>query len=463
MGYLQKIVSTFEIGIATGTNKKCFSRMMLSKPPCIRVRASRQFSWTPNVRRERIERVPTTNISARDGRSARVGRRFGDGRRQPSRPAHLSRLMLLAIGAFFCSNLALWAQTSDSKTGDANKSWTATTESQRDNVNPTRTIESHTQSGNRTLDKQSVQRRESDGHFEPYEDIEKETVQVDATTVRTTTRTFGRDANGGETVVQVIEEEKHTLPGGDSNVVRTTSNTDGNGELQLIQRQIEETKRTSKDVEETKTTVMLPSVNGGLASAMKVQERRERDANGTVESQKTTLLPDGAGNWQVGEIRQATTRQEGEIRSTEERVSLRDSEGKLGEVSRIVSKEAEVDSGEKRNTVETYSVSVPGSAGDGSLHLVERAITAQRTSSTGQQTTVQQVEQSNPGDSGLRVTILTTDTVSPGASGAQATRTIQARDANGSYGSLGVVSVDTTKSDNIHAIQVQIAPSEKPK
>ena len=87
------------------------------------------------------------------------------------------------------------------------------------------------------------------------------------------------------------------------------------------------------------------------------------------------------------------------------------------------------------------------------------------TTATGQQTTAQQVERSNPGDpdSGLRMTILTTDTVGPGASGAQATRTIQARDANGSYGSLGVVSVDTTKSDNIHAIQVQIAPSEKPK
>ena len=63
-------------------------------------------------------------------------------------------------------------------------------------------------------------------------------------------------------------------------------------------------KRSGKDVEETKTTVMLPSINGGLAPAMKVQERRERGANDTVESQKTTLLPDGTGKWQVGEIRQ---------------------------------------------------------------------------------------------------------------------------------------------------------------
>ena len=395
-------------------------------------------------------------------RSARVGRRCSDDGPRPSRAARLSQVVLLAIGAYFCSNLALWAQTSDSRTGDANKSWTAKTESQSDNVNPTRTFESHTQSGNCTLDKQSVQRRGSDGNFEPYQDIEKETVQVDATTVRTTTRTFGRDANGVKTLVQVTEEEKHSLPGGDSNVVRATSNPDVNGNLQLVQRQIEETKRTSKDVEETKTTVMLPSVNGGLVPAMKAQERRKRGANDTLESQKITLLPDGAENWQVGEIRQATTRQEGKNRSTEEQIFRPDSAGKLGEISRTVSKESESASGDRHITVEAYSVDVPGSARDGSLHLVERATTAQRTGSTGEQTTEQQVEQPNPGDpgSGLRVTTLTTDTVRPGPSGAQATRTIQARDANGSF---GVVSVDTTKSDNIHAIQVQIAPSEKPK
>jgi hypothetical protein len=357
--------------------------------------------------------------------------------------------MLLASAAYFCLALSLSAQTSDSQTGDPNKSWTATTESQSDNVNPTRTIESHTQSGNRTLDMQSVQRRGSDGHFEPYQDIEKETVRLDAATVRTTTRTFGRDADGVKTLVEVIEEEKHILPGGDSKVVRATSDPDANGNLQLVQRRIEETK----------TTVMLPSVNGGLVPAVKVQERREQGANGTVESQETTLLPDGAGNWQVGEIRRTTTRQEGDNRSTEEQVSLPDSEGKLGEVSRTVSNKAATASGEKRNAVETYSISVPGSVGDGSLHLVKRATTDQLPSSTGQQTIGQQVEQADPGDpgSGLRVTILTTDTVRPGPSGAQATRTVQVRDANGSF---GVVSVNTTKSDNIHAIQVQIAPPE---
>ena len=404
------------------------------------------------------------NVSEGDGhgRISQVGSRDAAGNHRRSRAAHLSRLMLLAVGACFFAYSALWAQTSDSQTSGADKSWTATTESQGDNINPTRTTESHTQTGNRTLDSQSVQRRGPDGHFEPYQDIEKETVKVDATTVRTITRAFARDANGTKTLVQVTEEERRTSPAGDSSVVRSVSNPDSNGRLQLVQRQLEETKKISKSVEDTKTTVMLPSVNGGLAPAVKTEERRTLGANNMVESQKSTLLLDGAGNWQVNEVRKATTRQEGKNSSTEERVSRLDSEGKLGEVSRTVSKASEGDSGEKRNTVETYSLDVPGSARDGSLHLVQRATTSQRTSSTGQQTTKHQVEQPNPGDpgSGLQVITLTTDTVRPGASGAQATRTIQARDANGGF---GVVSVDTTKSDNINAIQVQIAPSKSPK
>jgi len=141
---------------------------------------------------------------------------------------------------------------------------------------------------------------------------------------------------------------------------------------------------------------MLPSVNGGLVPAVKVQERREQGANGTVASQKTTLLPDGAGNWQVGEIRRTTTRQEGDNRSAEEQVSIPDSEGKLDEVSRTVSDEAATASGEKSSTVETYSIRVPGSVGDGSLHLVKRATTARIPSSTGPQTIKQQVVQANP-------------------------------------------------------------------
>ena len=397
--------------------------------------------------------MPTTNLADQSGIAvpARLSCQTSQGHTRLSQATRLGQMMLLAAGLYFCSGVALSAQTSDS-----GNEWS------NDNANLMRTTESRTQSGNRTVDKQSVQRRGLDGHFEPYQDIEKETVQVNATTVRTTTRTFERNVDGAKTLKQVVEEEKRILPGGDSNVVRNISSPDVNGTLWLVKRQIEDTKKTGKNSEETSTTVMFPTGDGGLTAGLKVKELRKQGENGTVESQKTTSLPDGSGNWQVSEVRQATTRQDGKSSTTEERVSRPDSEGKLSEVARTVSRESDGASGGKRKTVENYSADIAGAARDGSLHLVERATTAERTGSGGQQVTEKQVEQPNPAnpDAGLQVSAFTTSTTRSGPSGKQSTQTIQARDAHGSF---AVVSVDTTKSDNVHAIDLQMAPSDKPK
>jgi hypothetical protein len=403
--------------------------------------------------------MPTTSIYLR---SACIARQSVDGGNRASSAVRLLHVLVVAISAYFCFGHRLFAQTSDSRTAEQPyQSWTATTESHSENQNPTRIIESHIQNGNRTQDERSLQIRGSDGHFVPYQDIEKETRQVDTSTVRTTTRTFGRDADGKKTLLQLTEEERYTLPDGDSNGLRITSNPDVNGRLQPVQREFVETKRIGMDVEETRTTVMLPSVTGDLAPVLKTHELRRQVASNTIETQKTTLLSDGPGNWQVSEIRQSTIRQEANHRSTEERIFRRDAEGQLTEVSHVVTMESESASGEKRNLVETYSVDVPGTTRDGGLHLVERATTVQRTSATEEQITKQEVEQIHPGDpdSGLRVSILINNTVRPGPSGEEATRTIRVRDSNGS---IGVISVDTTKSDRVTTIQVQQTPSEKP-
>jgi hypothetical protein len=425
-------------------------------------------------RGDRQKRKPTaSNELAAPLRMVQVVKTDQRSRNVRSRPAaswyrasvavRLCRVFLLASAAYTCFGLNVYAQTSDSQTpAESSKSWTATTDSTSDNLIPTRVptriIESHSQNSTQTLDKRSVQIRGSDGHFEPYQEIEKETLQLDVTTMRTTIRTFGRDVNGAKTLVQVTEEERHTLPSGDSHVVRITSDPDVNGRLQPVQREVVETKKVGTDNEETNTAVMLPSPNGGLAPAFKTHEVRKEDANQTMESEKTTLLPDVNGNWQVSEIRTDVTRQEANHRISEERVSRLDAEGKLGEVSRVVSEESDSAAGDKRNVVETYSVDVPGTTRDGSLHLLQRATTAQRTSASGERVTEQTVEQINPGDpgTGLRVSILVDDALISGPSGEQSTLTIRARDSNGN---LGVVSVDTSKSDWVTTIQFQPIPS----
>ena len=373
--------------------------------------------------------------------------------------------VLVLIGAY-CVCPSVFAQTSDSRTAEEpSRSGTATTDLKSDDLIPeripVRIIESHSQNGNRTLDKRSVEIRGTDGHFEPYQDIERETLTVDASTVRTTMRTFARDVNGRKVVVQVTEEEKHTSPEGNANVVRITSNPDVNGRLQPVQHEIVETKKTGTDLEETNTTVMLTNINGGLAPAFKTHELRKRAANDTAETEKTTWLPDVNGKWQLSEIRQNVTAQEANGRRIEETVFQPDAEGKLSQTSRVVSQESESTSGEKRSVTETYSTDVPGTTRDGSLHLVERKTSTESSSSTGERATEQRVEQINPGDpgSGLRVSVLVDGKIVPEPSGEQSTVTIRARDSNGHF---GIVSVDTTKADQIPTIQDQQTPAEKP-
>jgi hypothetical protein len=323
-------------------------------------------------------------------------------------------------------------------------------------VLPSRTIESHVQDGNRSVDKQSVERLGFDGHFEPYQDTETESVQVNSTTMRTTTRIFVRDGAGARALLQTTEEERRTLPSGESRTDRVVSAPDSDGRLQPARHEISQTKKITSDAEETKTTVMRPSITGGLAPTMQIEERRQH-AGSNTEFKKTIQLLDGGREWQVNEVRQGTIKQEGNNRTTEENVSRLDYEGKLSDFSRTVRTESESPSGEKQSTVENYSVDMLGVSRDGTLHLVQRVTSKEATGPNAQQTAVQQVGEPNPGDpsAGLRVTALISDQVSSAPSGAQATRTVRVRNGGGEF---EVRSVDTANSDNIHAIRVQIGP-----
>ena len=368
------------------------------------------------------------------------------------------RSILAAANVFLWSTL-LWAQTPPSQPSDEDQSWTVTRELHLEHELPIRTLETHLRDGNRSLDKQSLQRLGSDGHFEAYQDIEKDTVQVNSTTVRTTTQIFGRDGGGGKALLQTMEEETQMLPDG-SRTIRVDWTPDSDGRPQLTRREISETRKISPGMEETKATVMLPSTSGGLAPSMQISERRQR-AGSKMEFKKTIQLLDGGGEWQVNEVRQGTIKQEDNSRTTEEHVSRLDYEGKLSEFSRSISTESEIPSGEKHNTVENYSIDMPGTSRDGSLHLVQRVTSTENTNSTGQQTVVLQVEEPNPGElhNGLRVVSVSTLNLRLDPSGAQASQILRVRNGGGQF---EVFAVDTTKSDNIHAIQVQMTHSGTP-
>ena len=355
--------------------------------------------------------------------------------------------------------LAQGQNAADTSSGDAGQSWTATTQQQLpSNLNPTRTSESHTQAGGRTVDNQSIETMGIDGHYSPYLDVQKETVKVDANTVRTIERSFGRDSDGRKMLVQVTEEEKRSLPGGAVKITRSTSDPDANGALQLVQREVQDVRQISPTVQETKSTLLTPSSNGGLTASSQTTERETKTGDHTVEFHKSTSLLDSNGSWQVNEVREGTIKDDGKNLTKEESVLRPGTDGNLSVVGRTVSKESQNAAGEKRATVETYA-SDPASSADG-LRLEQRVITVHRKGDKGVQSTDKQIEQRNPGQpsDGLRVTEQAIDIVRPGAGNTtRETQTVRSMDPNGE---LGVVSVDTRKQENAPGVQVDIAPAK---
>jgi hypothetical protein len=346
-----------------------------------------------------------------------------------------------------------------------NQSWTSTSQQDSPNatINPLRTSESHTESDGRVLNRNSVETMGMDGRYVPYSDIESQSVRVNDTTVRTTERAFGRDVDGHRVQIQEKQEEIRSLPGGAQTVTRTFSNPDANGTLQVVQREAEDSKQISPGVRVTNTTISSPDINGGLSPAVRTEQRETRASDGTIEFNKSTLLNDGTGAWKLSEVRESTSRPESpELRTKEERIFRPDSTGKLALAERTISHESQASAGEKRETVETYSTNVPGVAGDNNLQLVQRATTVQRNAS-GSQSTVRQIEQPRPGSVGgsLHVTQEAIDIVRPDAGGnARQSRTILTPDSDGR---MGEVWVDTGKSDNPAAIQVDTKPpAQKP-
>lgn len=354
-----------------------------------------------------------------------------------------------AIAMILCVGSVVRSQAQDAQPNNANESWTATTETSVGNSNPLRSTESHTKSGNRSVDTLRVDNLDPNGRYQPLSETETVTVQVDPTTTRKAVRTYRWDENGQRNLTQVTEEESRSSASGEVHVVRTTSNVDPYGNFQTVEREIADTTQSSPDTQETKTTFYLLDANGVLTPSWQTEDSKKRNADHSVVMKNTTLRPDSSGIWQVSEIIENNAEEDGPNRTSEERVWDSDSEGKLSEVLRTTDKEEETASGEKRNTVETYSTQIPGVATDGNLHLSQRVTTLQKNNS-GKEVTQQQIEEPNPGDptEGLQVSAKKESIEQSGPAGAQQSQILEIRDVNGTF---NVVSVEMRKLDEIPA------------
>jgi hypothetical protein len=241
--------------------------------------------------------------------------------------------------------------------------------------------------------------------------------------------------------------------------LRTTSTTDADGKLQLVQSEIADTTKISPDTQETKTMTYVTDGTGALALSRQTQELQTHGANQSVDVKTTTLVPDGNGKWELVETKDQTIKATGQKRTTEEKVSRPDYEGKLSEVSHTISEETETGGGQKSSAVETYSPVLPGVPDDEKLHLNQRVTTVTKKDAGGE-TTQQQTVQPDPTypDRGPQVTAKSSYVVRYSSSGSEQTNTVQTRDGAGTF---RVFMVQTSKSDQPPPAQTPLSPSAK--
>lgn len=370
-------------------------------------------------------------------------------------------LLILVLG------LPAAAQTASDQTSDSPQSSNSTSKLQDQSgaANPTRLIQSHQQEDGRTVDIQTLQRQSINGGTEVYGQTETETVKVNATTTRTTTRHFVTNSDGQKVLNGVTVEDKRELPDGAENVLSTVSRPDADGKLQVTQREVQQSEQTGPGVRTTNTTVLLPGPDGALAPSTQTHEVQKQLQPGMIEYTRSLSLRNGDGNWQVNEVRQGTIQKSGSTETKQENVSRLNQDEQMAVVEKTVSKETKSD-GEQRKEVQKFSTMMGDASAypDGQMHLDRQLTTVTRTGPGGEQVTEQQVNERSPAapDEGLRPSQRVLDITRPGLEGVkQQTVTIELASPNGG---MNVVWVNTGKLSGNGPVTVDTkqSPAQKP-
>jgi len=326
---------------------------------------------------------------------------------------------------------------------NTDESWTTSSENLTDQSNPYRTIESHTKSGNRTVDNKTVEVRGPNGQYELYFRVETETIEESPTSTRSITRTYNPGGDRNEHLTQITQVEAHDS-GDVSRVEKTMSSADLDGKFQVKERETTVITKGS-DGQRTQTTIFLPNTTGEFVPSMQVNEQQKQSSNGTIKTKKETLFPELSGRWQTYEVHEQTVRGDDQNRTTDDRLFRRDYVGNISAVSEVVTAETNAN-GRFTSSSQTYSIDIPGSARDGSLHPSQSSKTV-RTTEPGGIVTETQVVRPDAEEKGLNSVFITRDIKVEESSATEETITVTARYPDG-YPS--VVSVERRKSEGQH-------------
>jgi hypothetical protein len=358
---------------------------------------------------------------------------------------------LAAATALLLAGLSMpaLAQSGSDQQSGSGQSWNSSTtlHDEAGTANPTSMTQSHREEDGKTVDVQTMRVNGINGGTEIYGQTETESMKVNATTTRVTTRHYVTNTDGQKVVNSVTVEEEHELPGGGESVVRTVSSPDANGSLQVTRRELEQAVQSAPDVRTTTTTVLMPGPDGALAPSTQIHEVQKQLQPGVTEYTEAVSFKDGGGNWQVNEVRQGTIEKAGDTETKRENVSRINADGKMALAEKTVSTETSGE-GEQRKQVQKFSTSMDGVTAypDGEMHLDRQITSVTRSGPDGQQVTTESVDQRSQAapDGSLRPAQRVIDLTHTDLEGVrQQTETIESASPNGG---MGVVWVDTKKT-----------------
>jgi hypothetical protein len=248
----------------------------------------------------------------------------------------------------------------------------------------TRQTTEKTKSGSQS----AVLLRNLEGREVPYLKESEQVLSEDANGKVTERRTHRYNTDGTPASQQLVREESKKLPNGAVQTTTTIYESDVNGRMQAVERQIEHEQKIG-DTTRTVTTSERPTANGGFRTYAREEalETRKGETSATVE--KVRKVADGSGSLVEAEREQSVMTKSGNVATTETKVWKQSaaSAGKTELQSRTIGKLTEKPDGSKSEVVETYGTSRAGGPTDvnsSSAQLQERVVRETRVTAGGE-------------------------------------------------------------------------------
>ena len=283
--------------------------------------------------------------------------------------------------------------------------YSALTETQDSTWNrSTRVQQTRVEGNGRTIDTQVLERPSINGGYAVATATETETIHVGPNTVRVVERWYVPDADGRRRLSRIIEAETTTLPGRSTTTTRIRYDSDLDGHLQAMERDIEESIPLNASSNQTTSTILL-LLGGVFIPVQKTVTVETRNGNGITDVQRTVSLGDHTGHAIIPTLVTHTVEEQtGNVgsRTKEERVLRADTgktpgEGQMLPVERTVTLEWSSPDGEEHSRAETSLMFTIGVAHDGELHMNRQVSTVRQVMADGSTQIVQGVAEINPG------------------------------------------------------------------